>query len=31
MDTEVGRRDFVFGATGLAVCALIAILFAIFA
>jgi len=30
MDSDVGQRDFMFGASGLLLCAIIAILFAIF-
>jgi hypothetical protein len=30
MDSDIGNRDFMFGAGGLLLCAIIAILFAIF-
>jgi hypothetical protein len=30
-DSDVGQRDFMFGATGLLICAVIAIAFALFA
>ena len=30
MDRDIGERDFMFGATGLLLCAIVAIAFAIF-